>query len=130
MLRIAILRRFRLYRQSRRDLLQVTNDDPVTFIHALVYDNQTAIGGAGRDNALLGLAVIADDVNEPAELARTQRDLWHQQGVGLVGDADTHMDELSRVGGGDHHLGWRDIGKLRDWQQVVRDEPGQYHDDG
>src|SRR6266403_815156 len=96
MLRIAILRRFRLYRHSHRDLLQVTNDDPVTFIHALVYDNQTAIGGTGRDNALLGLAILADDVNEPAELARTQRDLWHQQRVGLVGDVDTHMDELSR----------------------------------
>src|SRR6266403_5038435 len=96
MLRIAILRRFRLYRHSHRDLLQITNDDPVTFIHALVYDNQTAIGGTGRDNALLGLAILADDVNEPAELARTQRDLWHQQRVGLVGDVDTHMDELSR----------------------------------
>src|SRR3984893_7454903 len=95
-LRITVLRRLRLHRSSGSDLLQVANDDPVTFIHALVYDNQTAIGGTGRDNALLGLAVLADDVNEPAELTRTQRDLWHQQGVGLVGDVDTHMDELSR----------------------------------
>src|SRR6267378_6499190 len=95
-LRSTILRRLRLHRNSGSDLLQVANDDPVTFIHALVYDNQTAIGGTRRDNALLGPAVIADDVNEPAELTRTQRDLWHQQRVGLVGDVDTHMDELSR----------------------------------
>jgi hypothetical protein len=27
---------------------------------------------------LLGPAIIADDVNEPAELARAQRDLWHR----------------------------------------------------
>ena len=94
-LRITILSPFRQYQHSCRDLLQVAHYDPVTLLHALVYDNEAAIAGAGRDKALFGLAVLADDVNEPAELARTQRDLWHQQSVGLVGDVDTHMDELT-----------------------------------
>jgi hypothetical protein len=78
-LRSTIVRRLRLHWNSGSDLLQVANDDPVTFTHALVYDNRTAIAAPGetmRCSALPSLPTTY--VNEPAELARAQRDLWHQ----------------------------------------------------
>ena len=59
--------------------------------------------------------------------ARHAVDLLLERGRHGVGD---DLGTGARVGCGDNHLRWRDIGKLRDWQQVVRDEPGQYHDDG
>jgi hypothetical protein len=65
-----------------------TDDDPVTLLHTLVYDNQTAVARTRRDDALLGLAVLAHNVHESAESARTQGNLWDQQHIESVGDVD------------------------------------------
>ena len=59
--------------------------------------------------------------------ARHAVDLLLERGRHGVGD---DLGAGARVGGGDNHLRWRDIGKLRDRQQAVGDQAGQHHDDG
>src|SRR3981081_4730334 len=90
-----VLRRFRPYPGSRSDLLQVANDDLVAHSDALVDDDEVALVGTRNDDALLGPAVLADPIDEPTELARTECDLWHQQRAGLVGDVNTNVDEFA-----------------------------------
>jgi hypothetical protein len=64
-----LLRRLRLHRSTGGDLLQIANDDLVAGRHSFVDDHQVALVGSRRDNALLGLSVLTNDVHESAELA-------------------------------------------------------------
>ncbi len=78
------------------DLLQIAGDDAVVLLDAFRDGDKLAVGLSQLDQPHTDLVAIIDHINEFAELAGPQRNLRHQQRVGLFTKQQADGDILAR----------------------------------